>query len=290
MRRLANSAIRCHNGGLALLLWLRTEKNCLYYTDTVDCYDYPQYWDLSFRDETPLECDFFESAFQQFADGQVERILELGCGGGRNVVEMASRGYHLIGLDNNEISLTYLRKRLKRRGLTAEVMSGDMSEFELPAPVDAAICTFNTFRHLTSERSAVNHLKNVCEALKPGGIYILGFHIIPLGSDPDCCERWSAVHGKTKVTTTLKVVQFNREQRQEVLRFNLHVRKGEEILKLKSEYPYRLYTGDEFRNLLKKVPELEICEVYDFWYEIDYPVPFDHELTDAVFVLKKKGD
>ena len=258
------------------------------YTDAVDCYDYPQYWDLSFRDETPLECDFFEAAFAQFAEGDVRRVLDLGCGGGRNVVEMAARGYQVVGIDNNAMSLKYLEKRLARRGLEAEIHNANMADFHLKKPVDAALCTFNTFRHLVSEKDALQHLRCVAETLRPGGIYILGFHIIPLDADPECHERWTAKHGKTKVTTTLKVVNFSREQRREILRFNLHIRKGDEVLRLKTEYPYRLYTGNEFRSLLKKVPQLEIREVYDFWYEIDYPVPFDHELSDAVFVLRKR--
>lgn len=260
------------------------------YSQAVDCYDYPQYWDLSFRDETPMECDFFEAAFKQFGEGTFRRVLDLGCGGGRNVVEMAARGYDVIGLDNNEVSLKYLDKRLKRRGLEAEILDADMSDFQIEPPLDAALCTFNTFRHLVSEKDALNHLRSVARSLRPGGLYILGFHIIPLDADPECHERWTAQHGKTKVTTTLKVVRFSRAERREVLRFNLHVRKGDEVLRLKTEYPYRLYTGDEFRSLLRKVPEFEIREVYDFWYEIDYPVAFDHELSDAVFVLQKKAD
>lgn len=256
-------------------------------SQAVDCYDYPQYWDLSFRDETPMECDFFEAAFHRFAQGPVRRVVDLGCGGGRNVVEMAARGYQVLGLDNNDVSLRYLAKRLARRKLEAEIIEGDLAHFQLPRPVDAALCTFNTFRHLVSEKDALGHLQSVAAALRPGGLYILGFHIIPLDADPNCCERWTAQHGKTKVTTTLKVVDFSRQQRREVLRFNLHVRKGEEVLRLKTEYPYRLYTGDDFRRLLKKVPQLKIREVFDFWYEIDDPVPFDHELTDAVFVLQR---
>ncbi|MEW4455326.1 methyltransferase domain-containing protein [Bremerella sp. JC817] len=259
------------------------------YSTAVDCYDYPQYWDLSFRDETPTECDFFEAAFERFGDGPIRRVLDLGCGGGRNVIEMAARGFDMVGLDNNETSLKYLKKRLNRRSLEAEVMMADMINFEVEEPLDAALCTFNTFRHLISEKEALHHLRSVTSALRPGGLYILGFHIIPLDADPECHERWTAQHGKTKITTTLKVVRFSRQERREILRFNLHVRKGDEVLRLKTEYPYRLYTGEEFRSLLRKVPELQIREVYDFWYDIDDPVPFDHEISDAVFVLQKKA-
>ena len=55
-------------------------------------YDYPQYFDMVFRDETAAEVHFFEKAFSRFAQGQVQRVLEPGCGSGRLVAEMAAKG------------------------------------------------------------------------------------------------------------------------------------------------------------------------------------------------------
>ena len=85
------------------------------------------------------------------------------------------------------------------------------------------------------------------------------------------------------------MVAFDRRKRRETLRFSLVVTNPKRRLRIVSEYPYRLYTATQFRRLLAKVPKLELCEVFDFWYEIDHPVPFDDELSDAVFVLRRVG-
>ena len=61
----------------------------------VDCYDYPQYWDLAFRSETRLEADFIEVAARKYCEFPVRRLLEPGCGGGRLVIELAARGSSL---------------------------------------------------------------------------------------------------------------------------------------------------------------------------------------------------
>ena len=37
------------------------------------------------------------------------------------------------------------------------------------------------------------------------------------------------------------------------------------------------------------LPSLELCGVYDFWYEIDDPMELNDERTDTVFVLRKRG-
>ncbi|MEW4565286.1 class I SAM-dependent methyltransferase [Bremerella sp. JC770] len=256
--------------------------------ETVDCYDYPQYWDVSFLDETELECDFFEDVFKRFGQGETRRILDVGCGGGRNVLEMAARDFEVIGLDNSEPSLAYLSDKLLEKGLTAETMLADMADFESSSPIDAALCTFNTFRHLLTEEEAESHLHSVARCLKTGGLYVLGFHILQDYDDPECEEHWTNRDGDVEVTTTLEVVQSCREERLETLLFHLQVRDGEKQLRLKAEYPYRIYNPTQFRSLLAKVPEFEICEVYDFNYDIDDPMPFDDEISDAVFVLRKK--
>lgn len=255
--------------------------------ETVDCYDYPKYWDLSFQDETDLECDFFEDAFKRFGQGETQRVLDIGCGGGRNVIEMATRGFKMLGLDNNEASLAYLARQLYEKELKAETMSADMADFQVEQPLDAALCTFNTFRHLLTEEEAESHLHCVARALRPGGVYILGFHILQDYDDPECEEHWTNRDGEVEVTTTLEVVESCREERLETLLFHLQVRDGEKQLRLKAEYPYRIYNPTQFRDLLTKVPEFEICEVYDFNYDIDDPMPFDDEISDAVFVLRK---
>ena len=254
-----------------------------------NCYDYPQYWDLAFRSETKLEADFIEAACAKYCGSPAKRLLEPGCGGGRLVVEMAARGYDITGFDLSEPSIQYLTKRLARRKLDAQVVVADMTTFVPQREFDAAFCTFNTFRHLTTEETARQHLECVAQSLRAGGIYILGFHLLPPDADEECIERWGAKHGKTKVTMTLRVLDFDRGTRLEAIRFSLRVRSGKRDLKLQSDYQYRIYTAAQFQRLLYSVPQFELCDVYDFWYEIDEPLQLSNELGDSVFILRKRS-
>lgn len=255
----------------------------------MDCYDYPQYWDLAFRSETKLEAGFIEAACEKYGGFPVKRLYEPGCGGGRLVVEMAARGYDVTGIDLSEPSIRYLQQRLDRRKLSARAVIADMTTYVPRHQFDAAFCTFNTFRHLTTEETARQHLECVAKGLRPGGIYILGFHLLPPDADEECIERWSAKHGRTKVTMTLRVLAFDRVTRLETIRFSLRVRSGQRDLKLQSDYQYRIYTAAQFQRLLFSVPQLELCDVYDFWYDIEEPLALSNELGDAVFILRKRG-
>lgn len=256
-------------------------------------YDYPQYFDLVFRDENRFEVPFFQHAFQQFAIGSVRRVLEPGCGGGRLLVEMADLGYQPTGLDISQSALRYLQRRLRRRGLHAELALADMAAFELPDQVDAAFCTFNTFRHLLTEAAAMSHLHAVARAVRPGGIYILGFHIIPLDADPTCVERWRAKHGGTEVHVTLAVRQFDRRRRRETLRATLTAKRKQRgrqpkgTIRCQTEFDLRLYTAVQVGKLFAKIPQWQVAGIYDFDYDLDQPRQLDDELTDAVFILRR---
>jgi SAM-dependent methyltransferase len=250
-------------------------------------YDHPRLCNIAFRSETPLEADFIEAACRKYCGFAAKRLLEPGCGSGRLVVEMAGRGYRVTGFDLNRPSLDYLRRRLARRGLRADVFEADMADFRLSRPVDAAFCTVNTFRHLLSEQSARRHLKCIAQSLRPGGIYILGFHLLPMDASEEDIERWTERQGGTQVTVTLRVLATDRRRRIERLRLSLLARTRAKEVRLRDEFTFRMYTAAQFRRLLASVPSLELCDVYDFWYEIDNPLELNDDRADTVFVLRK---
>ena len=251
-------------------------------------YDYPQYYDLAFRSETPLEAEFIVAALAKYCPFAARRLLEPACGTGRLLTEMAARGYRMTGLDLSAPSLDYLRRRLVRRRLRATVFRADMADFRLARPMDAAYCTLDGFRHLLDERAARRHLECVAESLRPGGIYILGFHLLPPDAAEECIERWTERHGRTRVTVTLRVLATDRRRRVETIRISLLARSDTKTVRVRDEFGLRMYTAAQFRKLLGTVPTLELCDVYDFWYEIDHPLKLTNELSDAVFILRRR--
>ena len=163
-----------------------------------------------------------------------------------------------------------------------------MADFRLARLVDAAYCPVNSFRHLLREETARRHLECIAECLRPDGIYVLGLHLLPPDAAEEDGERWTEHQGRTQVTVTLRVLETDRRRRVEKLRVCLLARNASKEIRLRHEFSFRMYTAAQFRRLLASVPSLELCDVYDFWYEIDHPLKLNNDRADTVFVLRKR--
>ncbi len=252
-------------------------------------FDYPQYYDIAFQASTQREADFIEAACRKYCAFGVRRFLEPACGSGRLIAGLAARGYQVTGFDLSQSALSYLQRRLARRRLHAETFEAEMSDFRLSRPVDAAYCTVSTFRHLLTEQGARRHLSCIADSLRSGGIYVLGLHLLPLDVDKEDVLHWTERRGETKVTVTLRVLRIDLRRRLENFRVSLLVRhRGPKEVRLRHEFHVRTYTARQFRRLLDSVLSLELCDVYDFRYDIKHPLSLNDEMAYNVFVLRRR--
>lgn len=252
-----------------------------------DPYDAPRLWDLAFRDETLPEAHFLSDAARLYLGLAAPNSLEIGCGGGRQVLELARRNWPVTAIDLNANCVRTVRQRLARNQLNAVVLQQDMRCFSAPGPFELVHCLVNTFRHLLTEADARQHLECVAAHLAPGGLYILGFHLLPPDAEEFDCERWTIHRGKLRLTTTVRVLEFSRRKRIERLRFSLTATSPQKVRKLQAEHLLRIYRADQFRRLLRSVHSLRLLNVFDFCYDISDPLTLNDELGDAVFVLQK---
>jgi SAM-dependent methyltransferase len=251
-------------------------------------YDYPRYYDLVFGSDWKAEFRFLGQCFAKHARGEVKRLFEPACGTGRLLFRLAKAGYDVAGLDLNPHAVDYCNARFKRHDLPGAAYVGDMTAFRLPRQVDAAFNTINSFRHLTKESAAQQHLKCVAGALRRGGLYVLGLHLTPTEVAPSEEESWSARRGNLAVNTLLRTVARDTRRRQERFRMHYDVFTPSRAFRIVDEITFRTYTWPQFRRLLSRVPALQLVEAYDFSYDIRHPILLGGDSEDVVFVLRKK--
>lgn len=258
----------------------------------VDWYDEPEAYDIVFDADTRAEARFLLDMLREHGPRSTRtrrRILEPACGSGRLVRELARLGHAVTGFDRNDAMLAYARECLARRSLRARLVRGDMASFVLPGPFDLAHCLVSTFKYLLDERSARSHLRCVARALRPGGVYVLGFHLTDYAREEVSRERWVAERGGTRVTCVTSVEPADRARRLEDVRTRLCIERGGATVRTETRWRFRTYDAAQFERLLASVPELERVALHDFHYESDRPRrSTDDGIGDCVFVLRRR--
>lgn len=257
-----------------------------------DWYATPLYYDIIFDADTAKEADFLEAMLARHGQakrraGRPVRVLEPACGSGRLVADLAKRGCDVTGFDLSDGMLDFARQRLADAGLQAELVNADMTDFHFRKPFDLAVCTVSTFKYLLTEDDARSHLRCVADALKPGGIYVLGFHI----SDDDqigCLrERWTGQRGHTKVVCNIQSWPPDRRTRTEKVRSRLIVTENGTTRRYETIWRFRTYTAKQVHSLLRGVPQFEHVATYDMRYDPDTPRDDIDDRYDCVLILRK---
>jgi SAM-dependent methyltransferase len=118
---------------------------------------------------TQAEAKFVAEAIAASAGAQ---LLDVGCGYGRHAMELAARGFHVVGLDNSLPLLLRGADEAQRRGLSINFVHGDMRELTFESQFDAAYCLFSTFGYFDDETNKKT-AQNIGRALKPGARFVV---------------------------------------------------------------------------------------------------------------------
>lgn len=99
-------------------------------------------------------------------------MLELGCGTGSLTLELAERGYDMIGADISYDMLNVAMCRASEKGKSVLYLLQDMCSFELYGTVGGIVCANDGINYLASDDDVVKCMRLVRNYLDPGGLFI----------------------------------------------------------------------------------------------------------------------
>jgi len=128
-------------------------------------------WDQKYATEQYLfgreAIPFLQDHIDLLPQGQV---LDLAMGEGRNGVFLATKGFHVTGVDISEEGLKKAKALATESGTTINTVIADLEMYEIPANTyDVILCTYYFQRDLFSKIAA---------ALKPGGMALIETYTI----------------------------------------------------------------------------------------------------------------
>jgi ubiquinone/menaquinone biosynthesis C-methylase UbiE len=90
----------------------------------------------NFTHGTIGECDFIE---QELKYNKSLKILDVGCGTGRHVIELTKRGYSATGIDLSESQLQRAKEKAKLNNLIIDFLQQDARNLPFNQEFDLAI-------------------------------------------------------------------------------------------------------------------------------------------------------
>lgn len=257
-------------------------------TTKASIYDFPKYYDLVFGSDTAAEICFLQDCFEKYVDGKTKRLFEPACGTGRLLYRFGAKGYEVGGIDLNDKAVAFCNKRLSKLKIRGGVQVGDMSDFQVAKPFDAAFNTINSFRHLSTEQAARGHLVSMANAIRRGGIYVLGLHLNPTHGEQDDEESWSARRGQLSICTEMWPIAKDPQKRMESYGIRFDIYTPTNFMRIDDVLQLRSYTAKQYKSLMESVGDLwQPVEFFDFSYRIDSPIKLNGASNDTLTVFKR---
>jgi SAM-dependent methyltransferase len=119
-----------------------------------------------------------EYALKQWAELGVKprTVVDLGCGTGTIMEQLAHKGYQMIGIDLSSDMLAVTYDKMLEKGSVFQLFRQDMREFTIPSPVEAVVCFCDSLSYLTSEDDIRKTLQSVHNALNENGVFLFDVH------------------------------------------------------------------------------------------------------------------
>lgn len=132
---------------------------------------FPDYDDEPYVQNTASEVDFIEGEIE--GDRSME-ILDVGCGTGRHALELARRGYDVVGVDLSPSMIEQGRRAARTEGLEVTFAVGDARALAWEADFDVALMLCEgAFSLMESDAMDRLILENVARALRPRGRLVM---------------------------------------------------------------------------------------------------------------------
>lgn len=133
---------------------------------------YKSIWSLDIKndcwvEDTIRQTDFIIEALDLRKN---HRILDLACGFGRHSLELAKRGFEVVGVDITRDYIIDAENSAKKEGLSAQFILSDIRDLQFDQEFDAVLnLADGAIGYLENDKENLKIFDVIANALKPGG-------------------------------------------------------------------------------------------------------------------------
>lgn len=100
------------------------------------------------------------------------KVLELGCGPGRNAIYLAEKGCTVDAVDMSQEALDWANERSKQKNVMVNFINKNIFELEIAEGTYDVVYDSGCFHHIAPHRR-MSYIELVLKALKPGGHFAI---------------------------------------------------------------------------------------------------------------------
>ncbi len=139
----------------------------------------PQHFWNNFYDDTCRKVPFFvnkpdENLVHYFEKEMIfpSKVLELGCGAGRNAIYLAKKGCSVVGVDLSKNALEWAKKRISEEDVNVELVCANIFDLDFQQESFDFIYDSGCFHHIAPHRR-VSYIEIINRLLKQDGYFAL---------------------------------------------------------------------------------------------------------------------
>jgi SAM-dependent methyltransferase len=129
------------------------------------------------------------------------KILDLYCGNGRHAVELAQKGFKVVGIDISFSRISFARNWARDEDAGATFLIGDAQALPLRQTFEAVLILGGSFTHWQEEERNISLLLGFRKVLKPGGLLLI--------DNPNPLRFWRIQHPEGTMAEQRKVLYFD---------------------------------------------------------------------------------
>ena len=138
------------------------------------------------------------ASFFRIYGKQAARILDLGCGQGRDALMAARHGHSVLGIDSSQTGIRQMLEDAEAEGLDVEGIVADLAGYVIEGSYDVVV--FDRVLHMLDEDSRFSVLRQALQHVSPDGFVLIAD--VPSnkpslrGVFAEDTRKWSAVLDK----------------------------------------------------------------------------------------------
>lgn len=156
---------------------------------------YRKIWTLDIRDQSWVEQTTQQVDFMimQLGLRGNERILDLACGFGRHALELARRGFSVVGVDITPAYVDFARQQAEMEKLDAHFLCADIRDLPFEKEFDVVLnMADGAVGYLETEEENLKIFRVISQALKPGGRHFMDIMNGNYAQSHFPCKLWDA--------------------------------------------------------------------------------------------------